>query len=299
MVTLLKIIKRYDYKSMNFGKTSIYFILFILFIIIFDAYQQQYYLRTYDIIDNGASIPFFDLLISHFIRWCIWAACSVPLVISAWKVFSNLGSSVPSNKWIQILGVGFISWLFSIMLISFQNMIVVNDPSENFNLLGNFEFFIAQKGITFVFAYCVLVLTLYKNAKDIVIDAQWLEIKELTTTSKKNGESNLEPQVSIKIGNKVKLIPLTEVTWIESDDYCVKIHTEQKSYSLRKSLKSLEKQLAPYQFIRVHRGALLNLGYLDQIDFDASLIKLQDSSELPLSKPGAKLLREVLKAHSI
>jgi DNA-binding LytR/AlgR family response regulator len=95
------------------------------------------------------------------------------------------------------------------------------------------------------------------------------------------------------------LIPLNEVTWIEADDYCVKIHTERKAYSMRKSMKSLEEQLASYRFIRVHRGALLNLGYLDHVDFESSLIKLQDSSELPLSKSGAQVLRKALKENSI
>ncbi len=160
-------------------------------------------------------------------------------------------------------------------------------------------FFTVQKGITFLFAYCLLVLILFNKSKEQVIDAQWLEIETLKTDSSASGTQNLNPQVSIKIGNRVKLISLNEVTWIESDDYCVKIHTEHKSYSFRKSLKSLEEQLAPFQFVRVHRGALLNLGYLDQVDFEQSVIKLQDSSELPLSKSGAQVLRKALKASSI
>lgn len=284
---------------MNIRKATLYFSLFILFIIIFDAFQQQYYLRTYDIIENGASISFLELFTTHFIRWFIWGISSIPLALFAWKKFSQSNTENNTSQWFQILSIGLITWILSIILISALSITTNEEPFSNSNFLSYVEFFIAQKGITFLFAYCVLVLTIYNNAKRIVIDAQWLEIKELSSSSKVNGDSKLEPQVSIKIGNKVKLIPLTEVTWIESDDYCVKIHTGEKSYSLRKSLKSLEKQLAPYEFIRVHRGALLNLVYLDQVDFETSIIKLQDSSELPLSKSGAQILRQALKANSI
>lgn len=132
-----------------------------------------------------------------------------------------------------------------------------------------------------------------------MIEAQWIELSNLKDTQTTEAEYEKDPQINIKIGNRVKIIPLTEVTWVEADDYCVKIHTQQKSYSLRQSLKSMEEQLSPYQFLRVHRGALLNLGYLDQVDYEQSVIKLQDASELPLSKAGAKVLRKVLKANSI
>ncbi|MEP1150247.1 MAG: LytTR family DNA-binding domain-containing protein [Balneola sp.] len=284
---------------MHIRKTTIFLILFIFLIILFDAFQQQYYLRTYDILENGASISFFELFSSHFIRWCIWGICSVPLALFSWKMFAQSNSEINTSQWLRIIGIGLVAWVLSIMLISTLSIVTSEEPFNRSNFLSFVEFFVAQKGISFLFAYSVLVLAIYNNAKSIVIDAQWMEIKELSTASQLNGKSRLEPQVSIKIGNKMKLLPLTDVTWIESDDYCVKIHTEEKSYSLRKSLKSLEKQLASYQFIRVHRCALLNLEYLDQVDFESSLIKLQDASELPLSKSGAQVLRTALKASSI
>ncbi len=284
---------------MNFRKTTLYFTAFVLFIILFDAFQQQYYLTTYDIVEGGDRIPFLELFMIHSIRWVVWGICSIPLAIIAWKKFSVSDSDVSTSNWFQISATGFFSWMISILVVSMISILRYADVITVSNILETTEFFVFQKGITFLFAYCVLVLTLYSNAKNIVIDAQWVEIKDLKSNPALNSDSTAEPQVSIKIGNKLKLIPLAEVTWIESDDYCVKIHTEQKAYSLRKSLKSLEEQLAPYNFIRVHRGALLNLGYLDQVDFESSMIKLQDSSELPLSKSGAQILRKVLKASSI
>lgn len=284
---------------MNFRKTTLYFSIFILGIILFDALQQQYYLSTYDIVEGGSNIAFSTLFINHFIRWIAWGVCGIPLFVVSWKQFSKSSLQISKTPWTFILAVGVTGWIFSILLISLIAMLSYDESLSITELLSTAEFFVFQKGITFLFAYCVLVLTLYSSFKNLVIDAQWIEIKDLKSNHSQKKETVSEPQINIKIGNRLKLIPLNEVTWIEADDYCVKIHTEHKAYSMRKSMKSLKEQLSAYQFIRVHRGALLNLGYLDHVDFESSLIKLQDSSELPLSKTGAQVLRKALKASSI
>ena len=57
----------------------------------------------------------------------------------------------------------------------------------------------------------------------------------------------------------------------------------------------IEKELKPYRFIRIHRGALLNLSYLDNINFNASSVILQDKTEIPVSKSGEQLLKREIK----
>ncbi len=282
---------------MKFKTATLLFTAFLISIILYDAFQQYYYLSTFDILETGSQISITELILTHCIRWLIWALSSVPVGLFAWKTFSDSEGQLPSKAWINIGVLTLISWSSAIAVLSIINIYWTGSVLTGSTFSQNYLFFIVQKGITFLFAYSVLILTMYSNAKNMVIEAQWMEISSLKDSSVPEQKS--DPQVSIKIGNKMKLIPLTEVTWIESDDYCVKIHTKNKAYSLRKSMKSLEEQLAPYQFVRVHRGALLNLGYLDQVDFEQSVIKLQDASELPLSKSGAQVLRKILKASSI
>lgn len=282
---------------MKFKTATLLFTAFLISIILYDAFQQYYYLSTFDILETGSQISITELIFTHCIRWLIWVFSSVPVGLFAWKTFSDSEGQLPSKTWINIGVLTLISWSSAIAVLSIINIYWTGSVLTGSTFSQNYLFFIVQKGITFLFAYSVLILTMYSNAKNMVIEAQWMEISSLKDSSVPEQKS--DPQVSIKIGNKMKLIPLTEVTWIESDDYCVKIHTKNKAYSLRKSMKSLEEQLAPYQFVRVHRGALLNLGYLDQVDFEQSVIKLQDASELPLSKSGAQILRKILKASSI
>lgn len=285
---------------MKFRKTTLLFVLFLGVIITFDALQQHYYLTNFNILDDASEISLLSLIYSHSLRWLIWAFSSIPLIWYSWNKFSNTKLQIPSSVWIKISFVSAFCWFLSMVLLTAVNTLSFESAYTLADLVETFTFFVFQKGITFLFAYGIMILAVFNYARNLVIEAQELEIQNLKSTSSTVDEtSKTEPQVSIRIGNKMKVIPLSEVTWIESDDYCVKIHTEQKSYSLRKSLKSLEEQLAPYRFIRVHRGALLNLGYLDQVDFEQSMIKLQDSSELPLSKSGAQVLKKALKASSI
>ena len=149
-----------------------------------------------------------------------------------------------------------------------------------------------------MFAASLLVLLTYNRANSLVIDAQWVEIKNLKEQSVSSTEIE-DPTLNIKIGNKLKVIPLSEVHWFEADDYCVKVHTSEKAYTMRKSLKSLQKELASLNFVRVHRSALLNLDYLDHVNFQSSTVKLQNTSEVPLSKSGASLLRKILHTKSV
>ncbi|GAB5409107.1 MAG: hypothetical protein BalsKO_14720 [Balneolaceae bacterium] len=197
-----------------------------------------------------------------------------------------------------MLSVTIVSNLGTLLTVSMLTILTQGSGFSFRTFFELFEFILYQKGLSFLFASCLLVLLLYNKSNKLVIDAQWVEIKNLKSASK-TFPSIENPNLSIRIGNKVKLIPISEVFWLEADDYCVKIHTSIKTYTMRKSLKSLEEELAPYYFIRVHRSALINLDYLKQVDYNSSLLKLNNNSEIQLSKSGAKTLRQALSAHTI
>lgn len=55
------------------------------------------------------------------------------------------------------------------------------------------------------------------------------------------------------------VLPLEEVHWVEASGAYVVIHAD-KDHLVRRSLTSLERELADSGFIRVHRSALVNLG---------------------------------------
>lgn len=275
-------------------RASILIISFIIGLIFFDAAQQKYYLDTFNLSETD-SISFVTLLSNHLVRWALWALINVPLGILLWK--KSFQKSNLTNKSWTIIGVTiFIATLGSLCLVSFHSLF-----SQNLDLiefLSFYEFFLFQKGLVFFMASTLMVLWLYNHAKVKTISDQSIEIKNLkrkTNDLQQVISQEETPHLNVKTGYKLKPVPLEEIIWIQSDDYCVKIHTESNSFTLRQSLKALEEKLAPYRFIRIHRSALLNLDYLDQINFETAKVTLLNEMEIPLSKSGIKSLKERIK----
>jgi two-component system, LytTR family, response regulator len=60
-------------------------------------------------------------------------------------------------------------------------------------------------------------------------------------------------------GSRVAIVPLSEIVWIQADDYCVRIHTGSRSHLWRESLTTLDARLDPTSFLRVHRSAIVRV----------------------------------------
>ncbi len=272
-----------------------YIVISLLLLIFFDAAQQYYYLTTFQLTDGVTAISFTRLLKSHLIRWCILLFSGIPFFAFTFRRFSRDQHDPLFN--IPTIALLFTCLLFSLILVSIFSL---NEQQLEFSLSNFnefFAFFFYQKGITFLMALLISTLLIANYCKERSIKGQLVEIKRLKTENNellKNGDAEEVPHLNIRTGHKVKPVPINEIVWIQSDDYCVKVHTSQHTYTLRQSLKVLEEKLQRFRFIRVHRSALLNLNYLDQINYKSSTIKLKNQSEVHASKTGIRKLRSQL-----
>ena len=83
-----------------------------------------------------------------------------------------------------------------------------------------------------------------------------------------------------------RVISLDEIEWIGAEDYYVAVHAGGRRLLLRESMASLESRLDPSRFVRVHRGAMVNIGRIRELRTaggDAVVI-LQDGTRLPVSR---------------
>jgi two-component system LytT family response regulator len=91
----------------------------------------------------------------------------------------------------------------------------------------------------------------------------------------------------------------TAITWIESEDNYVRIHTCARDYLLRRTLQDLLSSLDPRQFIRIHRSRAVNIAAIASlramIHGDAEL-RLQDRTVLRVSRRYRPALRAWLDA---
>jgi two-component system LytT family response regulator len=91
----------------------------------------------------------------------------------------------------------------------------------------------------------------------------------------------------VSSGNRSVSLRVGDVAWIEADDYYARLHTAGGSFLVRQSLSALEGQLDPAHFVRVHRGAIVNIegvreltrgdrGQLDVLLADGSRITVSE-----------------------
>ena len=261
----------------------------------FDAAQQYYYLTRFNLIPENTSLSLLELMLSHLWRWCIWLLVSTPFFFLVHRTFTK--SPEKNLLDFPFLLVLLVSHLCSLLLVSFHSL-ATQEVDLNFAVFFEFfQFFFYQKGLTFLLALAGSYLLIASYVKEKSMQAQLIEIRELKRTNselKEQAATSKVPHLQIKIGYSLKSVPIDEIIWIQSDDYCVKVHTEEHSFTLRQRLKVLEKKLAAYGFIRIHRSALLNLHYIDQINYRASTIRLKNKSLVPLSKTGIKRLKHEL-----
>jgi two-component system LytT family response regulator len=82
------------------------------------------------------------------------------------------------------------------------------------------------------------------------------------------------------------VVDVSEIEWIEADDYYAAIHSRGKRLLVRESLSSFEARLDPRRFCRVHRSAIVALDQVREMQAaDAgAVVVLRDGTRLPVSR---------------
>jgi two-component system LytT family response regulator len=66
-------------------------------------------------------------------------------------------------------------------------------------------------------------------------------------------------RVAVRAADRFVVIDWRDVDWVEAADNYVTLHVGAKEYLLRDTLASIEKQLDPERFARIHRSAIVQL----------------------------------------
>ena len=87
--------------------------------------------------------------------------------------------------------------------------------------------------------------------------------------------------------DKSIVVDADQIDWIGAADYYVSLHCGGVSHLLRESMEEMERQLDPEQFVRVHRGTIVNLARVREVHplFRGGCeLKLIDGTMLKLSR---------------
>jgi len=113
----------------------------------------------------------------------------------------------------------------------------------------------------------------------------------------KTAESRSESleRIVVKNQQKITLIPVEELKYIEAQDDYTMLHTEKGKFLKQKTMKYFEENLNPKDFVRIHRSYIVRLTLLKQIELlekETYQVILLDGKKLPVSKSGYQKVKE-------
>jgi len=269
-------------------------VLFMLFIV-FEARQQLFYAENFN---NGVPLTatYWEILLGGLYRWSIWMVCAIPLVF--WVVKVKMSVSNIKHLTIASLFV-FLVVVANLAIVTLVNIWGLPDLQSLF--FENFEFYFYHKAPIVLAATVYLLILVNLIEQNVSLELKVDELgrireRKLLRTAQVNPElSDAEKVLQIKVGNRIKIIPVTAITWIEADDYCVKIHDKSgDTATMRSSMKAFEDSLGQYQFVRVHRKALVNLSYMKELDISNAEAILNDGTSVPIAKSRMNRLKREL-----
>jgi two-component system LytT family response regulator len=100
----------------------------------------------------------------------------------------------------------------------------------------------------------------------------------------------------VRVGERVVLLPLQELIWIQSKGDWICLHSISGDYDCRMTMTELVARL-PDSFLRVHRNAIVNLLHVSEFILPPSgnaFAKLRNGKALPISRRGRSELRHYL-----
>jgi len=104
-------------------------------------------------------------------------------------------------------------------------------------------------------------------------------------------------RVAVRTAQKIQVIPVKDIHYLEAADDYVMIHTADGRYLKEKTMKYFENHLDHHQFVRIHRSYILNMTEMNKIERyekDSHVVVLKNNDQLKVSASGYKLLRERL-----
>ena len=104
-------------------------------------------------------------------------------------------------------------------------------------------------------------------------------------------------RIAIREGARVTVVPVDRVDYIEAQDDYIAVYAGDQMHLKEQTLATVESQLDPRRFIRIHRSYLLNLDRLAQLERlgkDRREAVLRDGRRLPVSDAGYARLQRLL-----
>lgn len=107
-------------------------------------------------------------------------------------------------------------------------------------------------------------------------------------------EYGAQNRLVLRHNGEIRIVPVAEVLYLEAWDDYVKIHTAQQVFVKKQTLSYYENSLSKKEFVRCHRGFMVNVSHISALDHGNQELRLRNGFHLPVSKTGYTKLKETL-----
>lgn len=164
--------------------------------------------------------------------------------------------------------------------------------------------FLPLKTFILLLVYISLVQYFHYNQK-----SEEKEEKEVNELSENNSfeetiaveastENEVLERIAVKSGQKIHVILVPEIVYLQADGDYVHIYTMTGKYLKEQTMKYFSEHLPVNLFVRVHRSCLVNVEAISRIELyekQNQQLTLKNGHQIKVSQAGYKLLRQKLK----
>jgi two-component system LytT family response regulator len=144
-----------------------------------------------------------------------------------------------------------------------------------------------------------------RHAREVILGARdgayARQIADAIASLTRNGTPPAEQpgadRLGIPVGDRMMIIRVADIDWIEAADNYVSIHIGKKSWLLRETISALEQRLTPKGFARIHRSTIVNaqrVTELRSLPNGEFAIVLADGTTLRMSKSHRAVLDQLV-----
>lgn len=124
----------------------------------------------------------------------------------------------------------------------------------------------------------------WKNARELALNKSSKKVEDLLSYLKNEGI--LKSKIAIPVSDGIEFVIVDDIMYCISQSNYTTIHFSDGSKTVvSKTIKEVEKTMAPYSFQRVHRSYLINPNYMKKYyKGDGGYIIMEDEELIPVSK---------------
>ena len=123
------------------------------------------------------------------------------------------------------------------------------------------------------------------------------QIEATTTKAVLKGVNAYIDRITVKIGTNIRVIPVNDILYLQSEGDYVLIITEKDKFIKEQTMKYFEQNLSNQYFVRIHRSYIVNVSFISRVECygnnKQSLI-LRNGVQLKMSVSGYRFLKASL-----